>query len=130
MNWNIPEINLIACWAGVVLGIVSGMLLGLGFHREDFLGGYGSLQRRLYRLAHISFFGLAGINFLFWLTVTLNRLSGSFLAPASSALLLGALTMPTFCLLAAHWPKARHGFAVPVISLLYGTVATFLSLLK
>ncbi len=130
MNWNIPEINLLACWAGIVLGIGSGMLLGLGFHREDFLGGYGSLRRRLYRLAHISFFGLAGINFLFWLTVTQMDLSGSFLAPASSALLLGALTMPACCLLTAHWTMARHGFAVPVISLLYGTIATFLNLLN
>ena len=33
--------------------------------REDWLGGYGSFKRRLYRLAHISFFGLAIVNLMF-----------------------------------------------------------------
>jgi hypothetical protein len=129
MNWHVPEINLLACWAGVVLGIFSGMLLGLGFHREEFLGGYGSLARRLYRLAHISFFGLAGINFLFWATVTHCQLASSILPSASVALVIGAISMPVCCLATARWPLARHGFVVPVLSLLYGTGATFLALL-
>lgn len=129
MDWNVPQINLIASWAGILLGIVSGMLLGLGFHRDKFLGGYGSVQRRLYRLGHISFFGLAIINFLFWLTVSLVPLDGSSLVAASTALLIGAATMPLCCLLMPHWSAARHFFAVPVLSLLYGSGATFIKLL-
>lgn len=121
MPWNIPEVNLIASWLGVVLGIVSGMLLGLGFLRDDFLGGYGSVKRRLYRLAHISFFGLAFLNFLFWLTVRLEGLDGPLIPTASTAMLIGAATMPLFCILTASIPKARHGFAIPVLSLLLGS---------
>jgi hypothetical protein len=130
VNWSVPDINLTAGWAGIVLGIVSGMLLGLGFHRDGFLGGYGSLQRRLYRLGHISFFGLAIINLLFWLTVRLVPLDAAGLTVASTALLVGALTMPLCCLLTPHWRLARHGFAVPVLSVLYGSGATLLQLLQ
>jgi len=129
MNLHIPEINLLACWAGVVLGILSGMILGLEFHQENFLGGYGSFRRRLFRLAHISLFGLAGINFLFWLTVTQKHLSGGVIPGASVALLVGALTMPLCCVLTTRWPMARHGFVVPVLSLLYGTGVTLFTLL-
>jgi hypothetical protein len=130
MMTHVPEINLLACWAGVMTGLLGGMLLGLGFHREDFLGGYGSPRRRLYRLAHIACFGLAGINLLFWLTVTQKALTGALLPSASVALLLGAVTMPLCCILTAHWPPARHGFAVPVIALLYGAGVTFWQLLS
>jgi len=129
VDWNVPQINLIASWAGILLGIVSGMLLGLGFHRDKFLGGYTSLRRRLYRLGHISFFGLAIINFLFWLTVTLVPLDGSTLVPASTCFLIGAATMPLCCFLTPHWSNARHFFAVPVLTLLYASAATFLKLL-
>lgn len=129
MDWTVPHINLVASWTGILVGIVSGMLLGLGFHRDTFLGGYGSLQRRLYRLAHISFFGLAIINFLFWLTVTLVPLDGSSLVAASTGFIIGAITMPLCCILTPHWSMARHFFAIPVLSLLYGSGATFLQLL-
>lgn len=121
---EVPGINLAAAWLGIVLGIVSGMLLGLGFLRDDFLGGYSSPRRRLYRLAHISFFGLAFLNFGFWLTVRLGGADASRLVTASAAFLIGAATMPLVCVLTAHWTSARHAFAVPVLSLLYGSIAT------
>lgn len=119
---DVPRGNLVAAWAGVVLGFVSGFLLGLGFHDERFLGGYADRRRRLYRLGHISFFGLALINFMFWLTVRLEGLVGGWVGSASMALLLGAATMPVCCVLMAHWIRARFLFAVPVVSLLYGAV--------
>jgi hypothetical protein len=57
--------NLTLAWLWILLGFVSGMVLGLFFHRENWLGGYGSFQRRMYRLGHISFFGLGAVNALF-----------------------------------------------------------------
>ena len=51
------EMNLYAAWIGFVLGALSGALLGLFFHDERFMGGYGSWQRRMTRLGHISFSG-------------------------------------------------------------------------
>lgn len=126
---DVPDVNLAACWLGIVLGIVSGMILGLGFLKPGFLGGYASPRRRLCRLAHISFFGLAFLNLVFWLSVRLAGLDAARLAPASAAFLIGAASMPAVCLLTAFWPPARHAFALPVLSLLYGASAVFLQVL-
>lgn len=125
---DVPSVNLAAGWLGIVLGIVSGMWLGLGFLNDGFLGGYASPRRRLCRLAHISFFGLAFLNFAFWLTIRLGDVGAARLTTASVAFLVGAATMPAVCILTAFWRPARHAFALPVLSLLYGAAATFIQL--
>src|SRR5437899_7934368 len=68
MQHSFLHLNLLCAWFGVLLGFLSGLVFGLFFHRENWLGGYTSFQRRMYRLAHISFFGLAIVNFMFYLT--------------------------------------------------------------
>ncbi|MGI8603357.1 MAG: hypothetical protein ACR2OZ_10195 [Verrucomicrobiales bacterium] len=65
-------------WAGMLAGVLSGAFIGLFFHRDDWMGGYGSFRRRLTRLGHISFFGLGFINFLCALTHHIVNLSASF----------------------------------------------------
>ena len=62
------QFNLLIAWIWILLGFLSGAALGTRFHREDWLGGYGSFKRRLYRLGHISFLGLAAMNLLFYFT--------------------------------------------------------------
>lgn len=110
-------------WLWIFLGFLSGMIMGLCFHREHWLGGYGSFKRRLYRLAHISFFGLGLMNLLFYFTARLAPLpDGAVVDLASGAFVLGAATMPVCCAAMAHWPKAQALFAVPVVSLLTGAV--------
>lgn len=126
----IPQINLAAAWCGILLGILSGMALGLGFLRPDFLGGYDAPRRRLYRLAHISFFGLAFLNLAFWLTVKLESLPAAGVATASAAMIVGAITMPAVCVLTAHWRLGRHFFAIPVLSLLYGAAVTLIQIVR
>jgi len=121
-------VNLIAAWAGLLLGALSGLALGMGFHREDFLGGYASHCRRLYRLAHISFFGLGAINGFFWLTASLSGVQGPLIHSASIALLIGAIAMPVCCVLMAHKPRTRLLFSVPVLAIVYGTGATLQTL--
>src|SRR5882757_8842390 len=113
------QINLLAAWAGMLLGFLSGLALGLFFHREDWLGGYGSFTRRLYRLGHISFFGLGAVNFFFYFTARAMP-SSTLLALASSAFIAGAITMPICCLIMAHFPNTRSLFALPVVSLVTG----------
>jgi hypothetical protein len=44
------------------------LILGLYFHDENWLGGYASFRRRMYRLAHIPFFGPGAVNLLFYFT--------------------------------------------------------------
>ncbi len=130
MNLEPPLLNLISAWLGLLFGMVSGAGLGLGFHREDFLGGYGSWARRLCRLGHISFFGLALVNFLFHATVRLENLTGAAIRPAGLLLVAGAVTMPLVCFSSAFWRPARHAFAIPVLSLLGGVVLTLAGLLE
>ena len=127
---NSSSINLMAAWAGILLGFLSGMGLGMFFHREKWLGGYGSFRRRMYRLGHISFFGLGAVNLFFWLTVKLSPLAGASVNAASVAFILGAITMPICCAVMAHFPKLHLIFAVPVLSLIAGGLLTLLQVVK
>jgi hypothetical protein len=123
------QINLLAAWVGMLLGFISGLALGLFFHREDWLGGYGSFTRRLYRLAHISLFGLGAVNFFFYFTARAMPPS-TLLALASSAFIAGAITMPICCLIMAHFPNTRSLFALPVLSLVTGGALTIVEVSK
>ncbi len=87
------QLNLIVAWLWILLGFVSGMVLGLFFHRENWLGGYASFKRRMYRLGHISFFGLGAVNLLFWLSVRNLSAAGPLADFASGAFIVGAITM-------------------------------------
>jgi hypothetical protein len=122
--------NLALAWLWILLGFASGMVLGLFFHDENWLGGYGSFKRRMYRLGHISFFGLGAVNLLFCLTVQNFSLGGALIHFASLAFMAGAMAMPLCCLVMAHFPKARMLFAVPVISLIAGGILTLMEVAK
>src|SRR5690242_16165672 len=98
------EVNLVAAWTGMLLGFGSGLILGMFFRNEGWLGGYASFRRRMYRLAHISFFGLGAVNLLFYLTVREQAWSG-LISLASLAFIGGAISMPICCVLPAHSPK-------------------------
>jgi hypothetical protein len=116
--------NLFLAWLWILLGFTSGMVMGMFFHGENWLGGYGSFKRRMYRLGHISFFGLGAVNLLFCLTVQNFSLSGPLVHFASLAFIVGAIAMPVCCMVMAHFPKAHLIFAVPVVSLVAGGVLT------
>jgi hypothetical protein len=122
--------NLILAWLWILLGFISGMALGMFFHGENWLGGYGSFKRRMYRLGHISFFGLGAVNLLFWLTAQNFSLSGSLIHFASLAFIVGAIAMPVCCVVMAHFPKAHLVFSVPVVSLITGGVLTLMEVIK
>ena len=115
-----PQLNFLVAWVWLCLAFVSGLVLGLFFHRENWLGGYGSFRRRLYRLGHISFFGLGIVNLAFYLTAKEASLSPSTMSIAGWCFVTGAVAMPLCCLLMAHFPRTRPLFGVPVLSLLLG----------
>ena len=124
------KLNLIIAWTWILLGFAGGTVLGLFFHQETWLGGYTTFKRRLYRLAHISCFGLGTANLLFAVT-TRNWLGHSCLTGfASCAFVLGAVTMPLCCVTTAHFPKARALFAVPVVNLLAGGVLVLIQVIN
>ena len=117
------DLNLAAAWVGILLGMAGGAALGLSFHREEWLGGYGSWRRRLLRLGHISLFGLAFVNLAFALTAQrMGWVAGGHPLQAGASLLLvaGAVLMPVVCGLAAWHRPLRHLFVLPVASLATG----------
>ena len=113
--------NLLAAWVGILLGFVAGAVQGLFFHDDNWLGGYASWRRRMVRLGHISFFGLALINLTY--AVSLRLLDRPGTGPWPSRLfIVGAIAMPLVCYLAAYRKSLRHLFPIPVIALLAGAV--------
>jgi hypothetical protein len=111
-------------WIGMLLGVLSGALIGLFFHREDWMGGYSSFRRRLTRLGHISFFGLGFINFFFAISHELAGVAPALALPAAVAFTIGAASMPTCCFLSAWRKPFRHLFFIPVTGVAAGIVLT------
>ena len=107
--------NLHAAWVGMLCGALAGATIGLFFHREEWLGGYGSWRRRMLRLGHIAFFGLALVNLSFALTVRALGMTGGLAWP-SALLIVGAIAMPLVCFLSAWRKPFRHLFFVPASS--------------
>ena len=108
----------------MLAGFVSGAIIGLKFHREDWLGGYTSHRRRMLRLGHISFFGLAVINVMFHSVAAQFAADHAAVAVASWAFVVGAVTMPVACALVAWSARLKDVFVLPVSSLLTGAVLT------
>jgi hypothetical protein len=73
---TMETLNILSGWIGICLGVFTGALFGPLFHKEDWLEGYSSWPRRMLRLGHISFFGLAFLNFMFALTAKEEALQG------------------------------------------------------
>jgi len=111
-------LNFYAGWLGFLVGCVAGAIPGLLFHNKDWLGGYDSWQRRMIRLAHISFFGIGFLNLLFALTVRSLVLEGPQLKMASVLLVVGIVAMPTVCYLSAWRQFFRHIFFIPALSVI------------
>jgi len=105
-------------WACVLAGFLAGMLLGLRFHEEGWLGGYSSFPRRMLRLGHVALVALGLLNVVAARSLEVSHLGDTARHVASLALIVGALTMPATCALVAWMPRARHAFAVPITALL------------
>jgi hypothetical protein len=107
----------------MLLGVATGATMGLFFHNDEWLGGYGSYRRRLVRLGHISFFGLGFLNMMFAFSAAPLNLRDAYLTVASWSLITGAVTMPVCCFLAAWRKPLRHLFPIPVLATLSGILA-------
>jgi hypothetical protein len=103
-------------WSLVLSAFVTGAAVGLSFHQDTFLGGYGSFRRRLVRLGHISQAALGMLNVLYGLSPAPS--SSSWREPlASACFVLGGASMPVICFLTGWRRPFRHLFFVPVVSL-------------
>ncbi|MBD5782330.1 hypothetical protein IEN85_22715 [Pelagicoccus sp. NFK12] len=121
--------NLLAGWIGMAAGVLSGAAIGLFFHRDKWLGGYSSFERRMLRLGHIAFFGIGFLNILFALTLGEAQL-GHWALAGSWALAATNLLMPLNCFLSA-WKKAfRHLFCIPVLGASWGVATAIIHILN
>ena len=118
-----PELNLLGGWVSMLAGVLSGSAIGLSFHRENWLGGYSSLRRRMVRLGHIAFFGIGFLNILFGLTSNTVALPALNLSIASYGLLAANVAMPATCFLTAWREPMRHLFPIPVIAVAVAVVS-------
>lgn len=119
----VGNLNLLAGWIGVLGGVLSGALIGLFFHRDEWAGGYGAFARRMLRLGHISFFGIGFLNFALALTFAAMTLPALCVQVAAYAMVTGAVTMPLTCFLTAWRKPFRHLFFIPVLSVLVSALA-------
>jgi hypothetical protein len=117
------ELNWYAGWWLILVGFLTGALLGLFFHREDFWGGYTSFRRRIVRLGHIACEALGMLNLIFALSPW-PAPGSSWAQAASVCLVVGGVSMPTVCFLAGWRQPLRHLFPIPVIALFLGVVFT------
>ena len=117
--------QLVFAWGWMLMGLLSGVALGLGFHKAEFMGGYDGWRRRLARLGHIAFFGTGLINLFAALTWRVFEIDSELMPIVSWLLVIGAVSMPTVCLLSAWRKGMRHLFPVPVFSLVGGAGLLF-----
>ena len=122
--------NLWAGWTGMMFGLVSGAIIGLQFHREEFAGGYPSFRRRMLRLGHLAFFGLGIVNVLFALTLTSSGVALRYSAIASASLAAAVFIMPAVCFLTAWKKPFRHLFPLPVVLVATALILLLESLVK
>ena len=124
MPYN-ADLNIAAAWAGILCGVLGGAVVGLFFHRDQWLGGYGSWRRRLFRLGHISFFGIAFLNLAF--AVTVRQPGWAPISPVPGVALAAAQAlMPLLCFLAAWRKPLRHGLVLPVVCVATGVAGLLL----
>jgi len=117
--------NWYAGWAMLLAAFLTGIALGLGFAKDDFLGGYGSWRRRLLRLGHIALAALGILNMVFG--IASRPAPGSWQAQGAAAgLIVGGFAMPVICFLAAWHKPFRMLFPIPVIALILAAVCVLL----
>ena len=119
-------INLYIGWLWILFGFLSGSLIGFNFHflKKNWLDGYSSPKRRLFRLGHISFFGLGIVNLMYYFTFN-NLSSTSILIDiASLGYVIGAITMPLCCFSIGIYPRINNIFYIPVVSLILSCLLT------
>lgn len=120
-----PHAQLVFAWGWLLMGLLSGVVLGLGFHRSQFMGGYDSWRRRLARLGHIAFFGTGLLNLFAALTWRVFEFESALMPVIAWLLVVGAVSMPTVCFLCAWRKPLRHLFPIPVVTLVGGAGLLF-----
>jgi hypothetical protein len=119
---SLQRLNWYFGWGLILSAFVTGALLGLFFHRDDFWGGYASFRRRIVRLGHIAQAALGMLNVLYALAPPAADPDQGALA--SVCFVVGGAAMPLVCFLTGWKKPFRLLFFVPVAALAVAVVAT------
>ena len=124
--------NLTFAWLWFLTGMIVGTILGIFFHKPDWLGGYNTWPRRMIRLGHIAFLGTGFLNLAFALSLPhlTTETNPRSLEVASLLFIIGGAAMPTVCFLAAWKKPFRHLFFIPAGSLITAATITTLAFLQ
>jgi hypothetical protein len=114
--------NEILGWASVLGALIMGVYMGVKFQREDWLGGYGTLPRRMVRLAHVALAALGILNIEVGHTLRQIALPAVLARSASSAFIASAISMPACCLWIASGRRHFSFFVLPAGCLGFGLV--------
>jgi hypothetical protein len=128
MDRRTPMLNEPFGWLWITVGFLTGVGLGLGFEREEFMGGYGAWRRRLCRLGHVCFYALGALNILFAFSMPRLGLDAPWPRIASLCLIAGAILMPACCFLAAWRKPLARLFPAPVLLLVAGGTITWVGM--
>src|SRR3989338_2673297 len=120
-------------WLWILLGIVSGALLGTfafngPIQLSPELMDYSSLPRRMLRLAHISFIGLGFLNWMYGVTVKILQIR--LKKWESTPFIFGAVTMPLFLIVSAFYEPFKYSLVIPAAALLVATAMFGISLYR
>jgi hypothetical protein len=122
--------NEILGWACILASVAMGLWMGIRFQQENWLGGYGTLSRRMVRLAHIALAALGILNIEFGRSAGELALSAGAMRGVSIAFMVAAISMPACCLLIAAKVRRFEIFAIPVVSLAAGVLFTIGGLVR
>jgi len=116
---SVGELNIVLGWAWMVLGILSGALIGMWAfdgplpcppRHED----YASLPRRLVRLAHIAFFALPAICILYGMHIDHTGLMLPLKKLGSISMIICMVGVPVLLVAASFKIQFKYLEVIPV----------------
>lgn len=116
-------------WVSACVGIATGLIMGLWsfdgpFAVPEWLGGYDQTARRLARLGHIAFLGLALFNLLLAGTLPRLALGAGARRTAAWAMNFGNIFLPITLFAAAAYRPLKFLMGVPALAVFLAFVLT------
>lgn len=118
---RLTALNRSIALTSLALGALSGMLIGLWSFGgpapvPDAIGDYGDLSRRLLRLGHIAFFGLAFLNLILARQLPALPLGPKAIRGALGCMNFGNVTLPAALIAAAFFEPVKYLTAPPAFA--------------
>jgi hypothetical protein len=121
---NTANASAAVAWISIVLGAVSGLIMGLWsfdgpFPTPEWIGAYDDLPRRFLRLAHVAFFALGILHFLVARQIKATPVSPMIDDTALRLMAFGNIAMPVFLIAAAVWEPFKYLTSLPATALTF-----------